>query len=203
MLVENLQRAELPPLQEARAYQRLISRGLSQADAARRLGVSGARIQSRLTILKLPASVQRLFDDGRLPVTLAPLLIRIESPDRQERLANLVALRRLTVPKLKGMVERIVDAERTEAAVDGSRRQPRRKRERQSPSGPSVTYTRADALADLEKRRSCGLHYSDLLRAFDGVCQNCGLERFADTCAACPLPQFIGSLVKEDGNAAL
>jgi ParB family chromosome partitioning protein len=201
MLAENIQREELSPLQEAKAYQRLVSGGQTQMNVARKLGINAARIQSRLVILKLPLSVQRLFDSNELPITLAPLLTRITDIDRQERLANLVASRRLTVPKLKEMVDRIVEAEQTDSTVDKERRRTRRETSANATKCPAVVYTRADALADLAKRNGSALRFSDLLEAFDGVCQSCGMGNFADICAACPLPQFINNLVRIETDA--
>ena len=201
MLAENIQREELSPLQEAKAYQRLVTGGQTQMNVARKLGINAARIQSRLVILKLPLSVQRLFDSNELPITLAPLLTKIVDIDRQERLANLVASRRLTVPKLKEMVDRIVEAEQTDSTVDKERGRKRTEKSGKATNCPAVVYTRADALADLARRNGSALCFSDLLRAFDGVCQNCGMGNFADICAACPLPQFIGNLVKGESHA--
>jgi ParB family chromosome partitioning protein len=193
MLAENIQREELSPLQEAKAYQRLVAGGQTQMNVARN--------QSRMVILKLPLSVQRLFDSNELPITLAPLLTKIVDIDRQERLANLVASRRLTVPKLKEMVDRIVEAEQTDSTVDKERGRKRTEKSGKATNCPAVVYTRADALADLARRNGSALRFSDLLRAFDGVCQNCGMGNFADICAACPLPQFIGNLVKGESDA--
>lgn len=201
MLAENIQREELSPLQEAKAYQRLVAGGQTQMNVARKLGINAARIQSRLVILKLPSSVQRLFDSNELPITLAPLLTRIADIDRQERLANLVASRRLTVPKLKEMVDRIVEAEQTDSTVDKERRRKRKEKSANATDCPTVVYTRADALADLSARNGNALRFSDLLKAFDGVCQNCGMGNFADICAACPLPQFINNLVRNETDA--
>jgi ParB family chromosome partitioning protein len=201
MLAENIQREELSPLQEAKAYQRLLTGGQTQMDVARKLGLNAARIQSRMVILKLPLSVQRLFDGNELPITLAPLLTKITDIDRQERLANLVASRRLTVPKLKEMVDRIVDAEQTDSTVDKERRRKRTTESAGEINCAITVYTRADALADLTKRNGSTLCFSDLLSAFDGVCQSCGMGNFADICAACPLPQFINNLVRKENDA--
>jgi len=201
MLAENIQREELSPLQEAKAYERLIAGGSTQIDVARKLGINGARIQSRMVVLKLPLSVQRLFDSNELPITLAPLLIRIENIDRQERLANLVASRRLTVPKLKEMVDRIVEAEQTDAEVNKERRGSGKAKKPEAPKRPAVVYTRADAVADLEKRNGNSLCYFNLLKALEGVCENCGMAGFSDICAACPLPHFINNLVRNENNA--
>lgn len=129
------------------------------------------------------------------------MLTRITDIDRQERLANLVASRRLTVPRLKEMVDQIVDAEQTDSTVDKERRRKRTEKSGSAANCLTVVYTRADALADLAGRNGSALRFSDLLIAFEGVCQNCGMGSFADICAACPLPQFIGNLVRNETDA--
>jgi len=145
--------------------------------------------------------VQRLFDSNELPITLAPLLTRITDIDRQERLANLVASRRLTVPRLKEMVDQIVDAEQTDAEVTRERRESGKGNKNEAPKRPVVVYTRTDAVADLESRNGSALRYADLLRALEGVCENCGMAGFPDICAACPMPQFIGNLMRKENDA--
>ena len=193
MLVENLQREDLTPLQEARAYQRLIAQGLTQADVGRRVGLPGNRIQLRLTILKLSKRVQELFDSNQLPVTLAPLLAKVESADRQERLAHLVASRRLTVPKVKEMVENVAEMEATEKKVDKSRAKPTTEKRETA----EIVFTRLDAIAALEARNGDQLPYADLIAAIEQVCTTCGMGNFAHICAACPLPQFVKNLTSK------
>src|SRR5262249_36624563 len=106
-----------------------------------------------------------------------------------------------TVPKLKEMVDRIVNAEQTEAAVEEQRRQARRKKELKTAARLVSLYTRADALADLGKHQSRMLSYSDLRTALEGICAGCGMGNFTDICAACPLPQFINNLIKGETRA--
>lgn len=193
MLVENLQREDLTLLQEARAYRRLQEHhGLALTDVARRVGVDKARVMARTAILKLPEAVQGLFGGRDMPITAVPLLLKIESSDRQERLAQMIASRRLAVPKLKEMIEKEAEARETDKAVDKSRNG--------KPAGgkapaPARAYTRADAVADLERLNGTTLTYSDVRAALGGVCDRCGMAGHAAICAACPLPQLIDNLV--------
>lgn len=189
MLAENLQREALSPLQEARAYQRLVKNGQTQMEVVRKLGLNAARVQSRLVILRLPSEVQRMFDSHELPITLAPLLTRITDLDRQARLEQLVAARRLTVPKLKEMVERIAEAEATDATVEQGRHT-RHKERPSSAKTAAAAYTRGNAIADLTRHNGGTLRFTDLLYALENICQHCGMGCFTDICAACPLPQY-------------
>ncbi|MBV9326513.1 MAG: ParB/RepB/Spo0J family partition protein [Chloroflexi bacterium] len=80
MLVENLQRQELSPVEEARAYRRLLEGGHTLAQLARRIGAPAARINARLVLLKLDDQVQWMFHRGDLPLTLAPVLAKLADP---------------------------------------------------------------------------------------------------------------------------
>lgn len=198
MLVENLQREDLTLLQEARAYRRLQEHhGLTQADVARRVGVDKARVIARMGILKLPEAVQGLFDGRDMPITAVSLLLKVEHPDRQERLALMISSRKLAVPKLKEMLDKEAEAKETDQAVEKSRKKKSLPGEAQR---VTPAYSRVDAVADLERLNGAALKYSDVLEALNGVCDNCGLGAHKEICAACPLPQMVNNLAK--ANAA-
>ena len=96
-LVENLQRADLTPIQEGRAYQHLVDTGASLASIARAVGVSANRVRERLALLDLDASVQGQVHRGELPLNVAALLRPVHDPARQRRLARLAVRRRLSL----------------------------------------------------------------------------------------------------------
>src|SRR6266498_441023 len=198
MLVQNLQREDLTLLQEARAYKRLMEQhGLPQTDVARRTGIDKARVQSRLSILKLPEALQGIFEGRDMPITAVPLLLKIEHPDRQERLAQMIFSRKLTVPKLKEMIEKEAEAKETDQAVEKSRG---KKPARQEARRAEAFYSRRDAVADLERLNGATLKYSDVLAALNRVCNNCGMGAHNEICAACPLPQMISNLVRVNAS---
>jgi ParB family chromosome partitioning protein len=68
MMIENLHRTGLNPIQEARGYQQLATRGMSQRAIAHALGVSQPQVSRRLKLLQLPAAAQASVAAGRLPV---------------------------------------------------------------------------------------------------------------------------------------
>jgi ParB family chromosome partitioning protein len=97
-LVENLHRQDLTPLEEASAYQQLLSDfSLTHDDVARRVGKSRTAITNTLRLLNLPPGVQRLLADGRLTAGHAKALLG--TPDRafQEGLAKRVVDEGLSV----------------------------------------------------------------------------------------------------------
>ena len=88
-LVENLQRDDLTPLEEAAAYQQLIEDfGVTHEDVAKRVGKSRSAVTNTLRLLGLPPGVQHLLADGKLSAGHARALLG--TPDRtlQERLAQ-------------------------------------------------------------------------------------------------------------------
>ena len=79
-LVENLQREGLNPIDEARAYQRLLSEfNLKQEQVAERVGKSRASVANMLRLLKLPAKVQELLLEEKLTVGHAKALLALDN----------------------------------------------------------------------------------------------------------------------------
>jgi ParB family chromosome partitioning protein len=97
-LVENLQREDLNPLEAAAAYARLREEfHLTQEDVARRVGKDRTTIANALRLLKLPASVREKIRDGSLSAGHARALVALASADDQERLADEILRRALSV----------------------------------------------------------------------------------------------------------
>jgi ParB family chromosome partitioning protein len=75
-LVENLQRRDLTPLEEARAFEQLrLNLGLSQAEIAERVGMDRSTVANALRLLKLPGPVQEMVDSGELSAGHARALL--------------------------------------------------------------------------------------------------------------------------------
>lgn len=107
MAAENLQREDLSPLAEARAYESLRRAGLTVADIVRRLGVARKRIDASLHLLELDPETAELADRGDLPMGAIALLARVTDPVRRLELAAEVADYRLTVHGLAQKVAAI------------------------------------------------------------------------------------------------
>lgn len=108
-LVENLHRADLNPLEEAAAYQQLIEEfDHTQEEVANRVGKSRSAVANTLRLLHLPASIQRLVQDGQLSAGHARALLG--TPDRQfqEELARRTVAENLTVREVEEAVRRHV-----------------------------------------------------------------------------------------------
>ena len=87
-LIENIQRADLTPLEEASAYQRLIANGFNQTSLGKRIGKSQSYIAQKLRLLKLPAEVQTALADGTLTEGHARQLLRLDDADTVTTLAE-------------------------------------------------------------------------------------------------------------------
>lgn len=108
-IVENVQRAELSPLEEARGYRRLVDEfGLTQQEVAENVGRERSTVANLLRLLQLPASVQRLIDEGQISMGHARALLGAGSEQRIGSLARETAARGLSVRE----VERRVREER-------------------------------------------------------------------------------------------
>jgi len=104
-LIENVQREQLKPLEEAAAYQQLIEDfSLTHDEVARRVGKSRATISNTLRLLQLPPTVQRLLQQGSLRMGHARALLG--TPDRafQEQLARRAATEDLSVREVEAAV---------------------------------------------------------------------------------------------------
>lgn len=103
-LIENLQREDLNPLEEALGLQALKEEfGLSQDDMAHKLGKSRSAIANSLRLLSLPESMRPLLADGKLSPGHARALLSISDPKAQEYLKNIILENRLSVREAEGL----------------------------------------------------------------------------------------------------
>ena len=97
-LVENLQRANLDPLEEAHGYQRLIDEfGLTQQQVADAVGKDRTTITNLLRMLGLPAAVLRMVESGHLSAGHARALLALKDERRQLALATEIVAKQLSV----------------------------------------------------------------------------------------------------------
>jgi|LSQX01.1.fsa_nt_gb ParB family chromosome partitioning protein len=97
-LIENLQREDLNPIEEAEAFQRLILEySITQEDVAKVVGKSRAAVANSVRLLSLTDEIKNMISDGRLTSGHARALITIENTERQNELANIIVDRGLNV----------------------------------------------------------------------------------------------------------
>ncbi len=103
-LVENLQRQDLDPLEEAAAYQRLVEHyGRRPEEIARAVGKSRSHVANTLRLLGLPEAVRRHLREGRLSAGHGRALLAARQP---ERLAEIIVARKLSVRDTEALVRR-------------------------------------------------------------------------------------------------
>ena len=117
-LVENIQREELNPIEEAGAYRRLVGElGYSQEQVAERVGKDRSTIANLLRLLRLPRRVRRLIEEQKLSSGHARPLLALAKAEMQTEIAELIVTKGLSVRE----VERRVQS-RLKAAVDQAQR---------------------------------------------------------------------------------
>lgn len=106
-LVENLQRADLDPIEKARGFQQLIEQGLTQDRVAQRMGLKRSSVANFLRLLELPESVQGAVTQGLLGMGHARALLGLEDVKRQEMLCALAVRRGLSVREVERRVREL------------------------------------------------------------------------------------------------
>ncbi len=107
-LVENLQRKDLNPLEEAAAYRQLIEGfGLTHEEVARRVGRSRVAVTNTLRLLKATDTVKEALLNGRIGEGHARALLALEDPEAQVAALRIVLRRGLTVRQTEELVGRI------------------------------------------------------------------------------------------------
>ena len=120
-LIENIQREDLNPLEEARGIQRLIKEfGMTHQAAGQALGSSRSAVSNLLRLLHLPAPVQELMMQGKIDMGHGRALLALPAA-RQIATANLVAHKQLSVRETERLVARELAAPEKKTKPRGSR----------------------------------------------------------------------------------
>jgi ParB family chromosome partitioning protein len=105
-LIENIQREDLNPIEEARAYKKLIDTlGLTQETVAERVGRDRSYVTNYLRLLRLPDDIQDLVQSGRLSTGHARTLLALDHADLQRRMARKIIEQDLSVRATERMVK--------------------------------------------------------------------------------------------------
>ncbi|AXX65382.1 ParB/RepB/Spo0J family partition protein [Bombilactobacillus bombi] len=104
-VLENLQREDLNPIEEAQAYQTLIEKlHLTQEQISEKLGKSRPYIANYLRLLTLPPKTKQLLTDSKLTMAQARTLLTFKDPNKIDQVAQMVVDQGLTVRQLEKMV---------------------------------------------------------------------------------------------------
>jgi len=108
-IVENLQREDLNPLEQARAFERLSREfGLTQEQISQRTGKERSSVANYLRLLKLPSMVQELIAKNQLTLGHAKALMSLDSPEAIAKLAQRVATTAMSVRQTEEAVTKLI-----------------------------------------------------------------------------------------------
>ena len=107
-VIENVQRRNLNPMEEAKSYKRILDQGLkTQEELAKEIGVSQSTIANKLRLLSLAEPVKQALSENKISERHARALLKITSLDKQEELLNKVITERLTVKDLDDEINKL------------------------------------------------------------------------------------------------
>jgi len=108
-LIENLQRADLSPLESAEAYRQLADEfGLSHEDVAARVGKSRVAVTNTLRLLKLPEPVKKALAENRISEGHARALLSLHTPEAQNTTLHTILQRELNVRQTEELVQKLL-----------------------------------------------------------------------------------------------
>ncbi len=200
MMIENLQRADLTPYQEACGFQKMVEIDkCSIADIVRRIGMSVNYITSRLDILQLDEGTQEVFKKGGLPIKAATLLKQFHDPKEQRRYAMLLSSGAITAKRLEELLRG------TRSRVTHQR--PTTPRSYAKSAGAVLpdneVFTRREAIDALnqaigQQQENGQVPFFVIVQSFDDVCE--GLCEESDImCQECPAPRMVASILRRVG----
>ena len=170
-LIENIQRADLNPIETAQAFSRLVRElNLSHEEVGQRTGKERATITNFLRLLKLPEDLQQLVAEGRLTMGQGKALLGLETEDQQRELAKKAMQLGLSVRAVEKMVQNVMSPPEPAAAAP------------QVPVDPNVAAaieefervlgTRVRIIATTENRGRIEIEYysqTDLQRIYEQI----------------------------------
>lgn len=119
-LIENIQREELNPVEEAKAYQRLIEEfALTQQQVAEKVGKDRASVANSIRLLNLPLAVQQMLVEARISAGHAKVLAGLNNPTRQLELAKEVESAKLSVRQLEKLANKKEDVKTSNEIAGG------------------------------------------------------------------------------------
>lgn len=200
MMIENIQRQDLAPYQEARGFESMMKlNGSGVSDLVRRLGLSANYINARLDILKLHVTTQKAFYGNDVPLGAASILKTITDIELQRRFANQLINGTITLKALEQAARTLCAKERLAGTSAATRPSTGRRNETRQVLATQEMFTRSEALALLASEGS--VSFEMIGKAFNDICDGVCSESAADKlmCQSCPAPRMIASILRRAG----
>lgn len=117
-LIENIQRQELNPIEEAHAYKKLLDTlGLTQDSLAQRIGRDRSFIANHIRLLRLPETVQQMVEEDKISMGHARSLLGVDDVIIQERIAYRIVEQSLSVRETERAMKRVITGTDTTTAT--------------------------------------------------------------------------------------
>ncbi len=187
MLIENIQRKDLTPMQEGRAFKRrYVALAKDIHAVARETGLTQSYIAQRLRLLKLDLRIQEMVDERKISFTNALLLTALE-PAKQIEILNRAV--KMKAADLKSLVENL---------KNGLVPPPKwKKKSSKRVTADDENFTRSWAIAELTKAGETYFTAKYFRDAFDDVCQDSCVEMQDESlCISCPVPRLIAAMLR-------
>ena len=117
-LVENIQRRDLTPIEEARSYKNLLDKGyLTQEDLAKKMGLSQPAVANKLRLLNLDDTVQQALLNGKISERHARALLSLNDKEEQKKWLDKIISNRMTVRQLDQALKDAADEDNEGASI--------------------------------------------------------------------------------------
>jgi ParB family chromosome partitioning protein len=164
-IVENLQREDLNPMEQARAYERLSREfHLTQEQMAVRTGKDRASVGNFIRLLKLPDGIQSLVEEGALSFGHARALLALGSVEQMAEVANRITAQAMSVRQTESLVQELINPEQ----------KPKRETKAAAPQDPNVR----EAQDRLQRRLGLKVHIEDRKGKGRVIIEYAGVEDF-------------------------
>ncbi len=107
-IIENIQRKDLTPIEEAKAYKKLIDIGLTQEEIAKKLGITQPTVANKLRLLNLTQETQNALLYNKISERHARGLLRLESPEQQISMLNKIINEKINVKQTEEEIDKIL-----------------------------------------------------------------------------------------------
>jgi ParB family transcriptional regulator, chromosome partitioning protein len=210
-LIANLQHADLSAIEEAHAYQTLMTQGLSVGEISQRIGRAQTMIYARLTWLKLAPEIQALVDRGELQADMRVVTALLTVPESiRIELATKMAHAHATIKAIESACQKVVDQSH-QTKDKATMRKLAAKRavaqghelpadNRQIPVAHLKQAARAmcapcDIKQDVLGAAFPAPAWTLITHAADSTCAGCGLQNLKDACSECPGVELLRKLI--------
>lgn len=118
-LIENLQREDLNPIDEAKAYKSLMEQfNLTQEEISKRVGKSRSAIANSIRLLNLDEKVQNMLMEGKITTGHAKVILAVQDADKQNIIANKIVDKNLNVRETENLIKEVTSPKKKKRQIN-------------------------------------------------------------------------------------